>query len=116
MSVTWTGIGQFGLMVRAAKRLISTFFYRSSRKEEMRPNQIGSHVHVEAILQIGAINLNKYHIMRHLSKVLDEAQRSENKRYMGKDRSSITGLLRNTLLLRREHLSLDGQYALKRLH
>ncbi len=57
---------------------------------------------------------DKFHIMRHLSKALDEVRRSEYKRLSGKDRSYIKGQ-RYTLLSRRENLSLDGRRALKKL-
>ena len=42
---------------------------------------------------------DKFHIMRHLSKALDEVRRSEYKRLSGKDRSYIKGQ-RYTLLSR----------------
>ena len=62
------------------------------------------------------IIFDKFHIMRHLSKALDEVRRSEYKRLIGKDRSYIKGP-RYTLLSRRENLSLDGRRSLKkRLH
>ena len=57
---------------------------------------------------------DKFHIMRHLSKALDEVRRGEYKRLSGKDRSYIKGQ-RYTLLSRRENLSLDGRRALKKL-
>lgn len=60
------------------------------------------------------IIFDKFHIMRHLSKALDEVRRSEYKRLSGEDRSYIKGQ-RYTLLSRREHLSLDGRRALKKL-
>jgi len=60
------------------------------------------------------IIFDKFHIMRHLSKSLDEVRRNEYKRLSGKDRSYIKGQ-RYTLLSRRENLSLDGRRALKKL-
>ena len=60
------------------------------------------------------IIFDKFHIMRHLSKALDEVRRSEYKRLNGKDRRYIKGQ-RYTLLSRRENLSLDGRRALKKL-
>ena len=60
------------------------------------------------------IIFDKFHIMRHLSKALDEVRRGEYKRLSGKDRSYIKGQ-RYTLLSRRENLSLDGRRALKKL-
>ena len=57
---------------------------------------------------------DKFHIMRHLSKALDEVRRREYKRLSGKDRSYIKGQ-RYTLLSRHENLSLDGRRALKKL-
>ena len=60
------------------------------------------------------IIFDKFHIMRHLSKALDEVRRREYKRLSGKDRRYIKGQ-RYTLLSRRENLSLDGRRALKKL-
>ena len=60
------------------------------------------------------IIFDKFHIMRHLSKALDEVRRREYKRLSGEDRSYIKGQ-RYTLLSRRENLSLDGRRALKKL-
>jgi transposase len=60
------------------------------------------------------IIFDKFHIMRHLSKALDEVRRSEYKRLSGKDRRYIKGQ-RYTLLSRRENLSMDGRHALKKL-
>ena len=60
------------------------------------------------------IIFDKFHIMRHLSKALDEVRRNEYKRLSGKDRSYIKGQ-RYTLLSRRENLNLDGRRALKKL-
>ena len=57
---------------------------------------------------------DKFHIMRHLSKALDEVRRNEYKRLSGKDRSYIKDQ-RYTLLSRRKNLSLDGRRALKKL-
>ena len=59
------------------------------------------------------ILFDKFHIMRHLSKALDEVRRREYKRLNGKDRRYIKGQ-RYTLLSRRENLSLDGRHALKK--
>ncbi|NKB72377.1 MAG: ISL3 family transposase [Candidatus Latescibacteria bacterium] len=60
------------------------------------------------------IIFDKFHIMRHLSKALDEVRRREYKRLTGKDRRYIKGQ-RYTLLSRRENLNLDGRPALKKL-
>ena len=60
------------------------------------------------------ILFDKFHIMRHLSKALDEVRRREYKRLNGKDRRYIKGQ-RYTLLSRRENLSLDGRHALKKI-
>jgi transposase len=60
------------------------------------------------------IIFDKFHIMRHLSKALDQVRRSEYKRLSSKDRSYIKGQ-RYTLLSRRENLSLDGRCALQKL-
>jgi len=60
------------------------------------------------------IIFDKFHIMRHLSKALDEVRRSEYKRLSGEDRSYIKGQ-RYTLLSRRDNLTLDGRRALKKL-
>jgi len=60
------------------------------------------------------IIFDKFYIMRHLSKALDEVRRSEYKRLSGQERSYIKGK-RYTLLSRRENLNLDGRRALKKL-
>lgn len=60
------------------------------------------------------IIFDKFHIMRHLSKALDEVRRGEYRRLSGKDRSYIKGQ-RYTLLSRRKNLSLNGRRALKTL-
>lgn len=60
------------------------------------------------------IIFDKFHIIRHLSKALDEVRRGEYRRLSGKDRSYIKGQ-RYTLLSRRKNLSLDGRRALKTL-
>ena len=57
---------------------------------------------------------DKFHIMRHLSKALDQVRREEYKRLSGKDRSYIKGQ-RYTLLSNKENLNLDGRRALKKL-
>src|SRR3546814_12374621 len=57
---------------------------------------------------------DKFHIMRHLSDALDHVRRDEYMRLQGKDRSYIKGQ-RYTLLRHREHLTLDGRKALKKL-
>ena len=61
-----------------------------------------------------AIVFDKFHIMRHLSKALDQVRRDEYKRLQGKDRSWIKGQ-RYTLLSARENLTLEGRQALKKL-
>ncbi len=57
---------------------------------------------------------DKFHIMRHLSKALDQVRREEYKRLSGKDRSYIKGQ-RYTLLSNKESLDLNGRRALKKL-
>lgn len=57
---------------------------------------------------------DKFHIMSHLSKALDQVRREEYKRLSGKDRSYIKGQ-RYTLLSNKENLDLDGRRALKKL-
>lgn len=57
---------------------------------------------------------DKFHIMRHLSKALDQVRRDEYKRLSGTDRSYIKGQ-RYTLLSNKENLNLDGRRALKKL-
>ena len=61
-----------------------------------------------------AILFDKFHIMRHLGKALDEVRKSEYRRLSGRDRSYIKGQ-KYTLLSRRENLTLDGRKALKKL-
>ena len=97
-------------------------FFKALGREEKRPYQAGRHGYVEALPELGWINnapnariiFDKFHIMRHLSKALDEVRRREYKRLSGEDRSYIKGQ-RYTLLSRRENLSLDGRRALKKL-
>ena len=61
-----------------------------------------------------AILFDKFHIMRHLGKALDEVRRREYARLSGKDRRFIKGQ-KYTLLSRRENLTRDGRRALKTL-
>jgi len=61
-----------------------------------------------------AILFDKFHVMRHLGKALDEVRKSEYRRLSGRDRSYIKGQ-KYTLLSRRENLTLDGRKALKKL-
>jgi len=56
---------------------------------------------------------DKFHIMSHLSKALDQVRRAEYKRLSGKDRSYIKGQ-RYTLLSNKENLDLKGRRALKK--
>ena len=61
-----------------------------------------------------AILFDKFHIMRHLGKALDEVRKSEYRRLSGQDRSYIKGQ-KYTLLSHRENLTLDGRKALRKL-
>ena len=61
-----------------------------------------------------AILFDKFHIMRHLGKALDEVRKAEYRRLSGRDRSYIKGQ-KYTLLSHRENLTLDGRKALKKL-
>jgi len=61
-----------------------------------------------------AIVFDKFHIMRHLSKALDQVRRDEYRRLQGKDRSWIKGQ-RYTLLSAQENLTLEGRQALRKL-
>ena len=61
-----------------------------------------------------AILYDKFHVMRHLGKALDQVRRSEYRRLSGKDRSFIKGQ-KYTLLSHRENLTLEGRQALKKL-
>jgi len=61
-----------------------------------------------------AILFDKFHIMRHLGKALDEVRKSEYRRLSGHDRSYIKGQ-KYTLLSHRENLTLDGREALRKL-
>ena len=61
-----------------------------------------------------AILFDKFHIIRHLGKALDEVRKSEYRRLSGQDRSYIKGQ-KYTLLSRRENLTLNGRKALKKL-
>src|SRR5262249_61721650 len=59
-----------------------------------------------------AILFDKFHVMRHLGGALDMVRKSEYGRLAGGDRAYIKGQ-KNTLLSRRENLTLDGKKALK---
>ena len=61
-----------------------------------------------------AILFDKFHIMRHLGKALDEVRKSEYRRLSGHDRSYIKGQ-KYTLLSHRENLTPAGRQNLKKL-
>lgn len=61
-----------------------------------------------------AILFDKFHIMGHLSKALDEVRKAEYRRLSGQDRSFIKGQ-KYTLLSHRENLTPAGRHNLKRL-
>ncbi|TDE63127.1 MAG: hypothetical protein D8M57_19955 [Candidatus Scalindua sp. AMX11] len=61
-----------------------------------------------------SILYDKFHVMRHLGKALDQVRKTEYARLTGKDRSDIKGK-KYTLLSKRENLTLDGRKALKKL-
>lgn len=60
------------------------------------------------------IVFDKFHVLNHLSRAMDDVRRSEYKRVSEKERRFIKGQ-RYTLLSNRENLDLDGQRALKLL-
>lgn len=57
---------------------------------------------------------DKFHILRHLGKAMDEVRRAEYKRVSGKEREYLKGQ-RYTLLSHKENLDLKGRQALKKL-
>lgn len=57
---------------------------------------------------------DKFHILQHLGKALDEVRKAEYSRLSGKDRRFIKGQ-KYTLLSNRENLTLEGRRALKTL-
>jgi transposase len=61
-----------------------------------------------------AILFDKFHVMRHLGKALDEVRKSEYARLSGEDRKFIKGQ-KYTLLSNRENLGLEGKQALRTL-
>ncbi len=61
-----------------------------------------------------AILFDKFHIISHLGKALDQVRKSEYARLSGRDRRFIKGQ-KYTLLSHRENLSLAGKKALKSL-
>jgi transposase len=61
-----------------------------------------------------AILFDKFHIMGHLGKALDEVRKSEYRRLSGRDRSYIKGQ-KYTLLSHRENLTPAGRQNLKKL-
>ena len=60
------------------------------------------------------ILFDKFHVMQHLGRALDEVRKSEYARLAGKDRQFIKGQ-KYTLLSRRENLTLEGRRALTKL-
>ena len=61
-----------------------------------------------------AILYDKFHVMRHLGKALDQVRKEEYRRLVGEDRSYIKGQ-KYTLLSKKENLSLEGRRALRKL-
>lgn len=61
-----------------------------------------------------AIVFDKFHVMRHLGKALDEVRKHEYARVQGTDRKFIKGQ-KYTLLSHRENLTLEGRQALAKL-
>jgi transposase len=61
-----------------------------------------------------AILFDKFHVLRHLGEALDKVRKAEYRRLKGQDRQLIKGQ-KYTLLSRREHLTLEGRQALKKL-
>lgn len=61
-----------------------------------------------------AILFDKFHVMRHLGKALDEVRKAEYARLSGKQRRFIKGQ-KYTLLSARENLTLEGRKALREL-
>ena len=61
-----------------------------------------------------SILFDKFHIMQHLSKALDQVRKKEYARLSGKDRRFIKGQ-KYTLLSRRENLTQKGRQSLKLL-
>lgn len=60
------------------------------------------------------ILFDKFHIMKHLSKAMDQVRREEYKRVSGNQRKFIKGQ-RYTLLSHRENLTLEGRQSLSKL-
>ena len=61
-----------------------------------------------------AILYDKFHVIRHLGKALDQVRKEEYRRLVGEDRSYIKGQ-KYTLLSKKENLSLEGRRALRKL-
>jgi transposase len=61
-----------------------------------------------------AIMYDKFHVIRHLGKALDQVRKTEYARLVGKDRSYIKGQ-KYTLLSNWENLTLDGKKSLRKL-
>lgn len=61
-----------------------------------------------------AILYDKFHVMKHLGDALDQVRKQEYQRVSDKQRTFIKGQ-KYTLLSHREHLTLDGKRALKKL-
>ena len=60
------------------------------------------------------ILFDKFHVMQHLGRALDEVRQSEYARLAGKNRQFIKGK-KYTLLSHRENLTLEGRRALTKL-
>ena len=57
---------------------------------------------------------DKFHVLQHLARAMDDVRRSEYKRLAGRDRSYIKGQ-RYTLLSHRKNLTIEGRRALRKL-
>jgi len=61
-----------------------------------------------------AILYDKFHVIRHVGKAVDEVRKQEYARLQGAERKYLKGQ-KYILLSRREHLDLDGQRALRKI-
>ena len=76
------GASHLGWAVRVAKKLDPSICFEGAGRKEKRPYQAGSPGYVEALPELGDWTTrlmrgpsDKFHIMRHLSKALDEVRR-----------------------------------------
>ena len=109
----------FGGEDRSEKSMASFYEWLGERKRKgiylavmdmWKPFRTAATTHIPQ----ARILFDKFHVIGHLGKALDEVRKSEYARLSGKDRRFIKGQ-KYTLLSNRENLSLEGRRALAKL-